>query len=81
MPPSWSYEHDMELGRFLYDHSERSLQSRDCIKEHIYSVEVSSQAVRSSSLPPNLRHKVRGHPTAAGGGGGGGGCHLHRGQG
>lgn len=80
MPPAWSYEHDVELGRFLYDHSERSLQSRDCIKEHVCSVEVSSQAVRSSSVPSNLlRHKVRGHPAAAGGGGGG--CHLHGGQG
>nr|XP_047914919.1 E3 ubiquitin-protein ligase HECTD3-like [Anser cygnoides] len=44
VPPAWSYEHDVELGRFLYDHSERSLQSRDCIKEHVCSVEVSSQA-------------------------------------
>ncbi|XP_028939898.1 E3 ubiquitin-protein ligase HECTD3, partial [Antrostomus carolinensis] len=44
VPPGWSYEHDMELGRFLYDHSERELQRRDCTKEHLRSVEVSSQA-------------------------------------
>ncbi|KAM6080785.1 E3 ubiquitin-protein ligase HECTD3-like [Theristicus caerulescens] len=42
MPPGWSYEHDMELGRFLYDHSERELQRGDCTKEHLSSVEVSS---------------------------------------
>uniref|UniRef100_A0A8C0HHF1 E3 ubiquitin-protein ligase HECTD3 n=1 Tax=Buteo japonicus TaxID=224669 RepID=A0A8C0HHF1_9AVES len=45
VPPGWSYEHDMELGRFLYDHSERELQHGDCTKEHLSSVEVSSQAV------------------------------------
>ncbi|XP_049663412.1 E3 ubiquitin-protein ligase HECTD3-like isoform X3 [Accipiter gentilis] len=44
VPPGWSYEHDMELGRFLYDHSERELQHGDCTKEHLSSVEVSSQA-------------------------------------
>ncbi|XP_059677927.1 E3 ubiquitin-protein ligase HECTD3-like [Gavia stellata] len=44
VPPGWSYEHDMELGRFLYNHSERELQRRDCTKEHLSSVEVSSQA-------------------------------------
>ncbi|XP_050756522.1 E3 ubiquitin-protein ligase HECTD3-like [Gymnogyps californianus] len=43
VPPGWSYECDMELGRFLYDHSERELQRRDCTKEHLSSVEVSSQ--------------------------------------
>ncbi|NWZ99868.1 HECD3 ligase, partial [Nesospiza acunhae] len=44
VPPGWTYEHDMELGRFLYDHSEKKLQSADCIKEHINSIEVSSHA-------------------------------------
>ncbi|XP_064003765.1 E3 ubiquitin-protein ligase HECTD3-like isoform X2 [Pogoniulus pusillus] len=44
VPPGWSYEHDMELGRFLYDHSEKELQHVDCIKEHVSSIEVSSQA-------------------------------------
>ncbi|XP_054689604.1 E3 ubiquitin-protein ligase HECTD3-like [Grus americana] len=44
VPLGWSYEHDMELGRFLYDHSERELQHQDCTKEHISSIEVSSQA-------------------------------------
>uniref|UniRef100_A0A8C3KAX2 E3 ubiquitin-protein ligase HECTD3 n=1 Tax=Calidris pygmaea TaxID=425635 RepID=A0A8C3KAX2_9CHAR len=44
VPLGWSYEHDMELGRFLYDHSERKLQHRDCTKEHLSSIEVSSQA-------------------------------------
>ncbi|XP_065512496.1 E3 ubiquitin-protein ligase HECTD3-like [Caloenas nicobarica] len=43
VPPGWSYEHDMELGRFLYDHSEKKLQCEDCIKDHLISVEVSSQ--------------------------------------
>ncbi|KFZ68012.1 E3 ubiquitin-protein ligase HECTD3, partial [Podiceps cristatus] len=43
VPPGWSYEHDVELGRFLYDHRERQLQCRDCAKEHLSSVEVSSQ--------------------------------------
>ncbi|XP_067997693.1 E3 ubiquitin-protein ligase HECTD3-like isoform X2 [Melanerpes formicivorus] len=43
VPPGWSYEHDMELGRFLYDHSEQKLQYVDCIKEHVSSIEVSSQ--------------------------------------
>lgn len=51
VPPGWSYECDMELGRFLYDHSERELQHRDCTKEHLSSVEVSSQAVRSRTPP------------------------------
>ncbi|XP_017598939.1 PREDICTED: E3 ubiquitin-protein ligase HECTD3, partial [Corvus brachyrhynchos] len=43
LPPGWSYERDMELGRFLYDHSEKKLQHADCTKEHINSIEVSSQ--------------------------------------
>ncbi|XP_074764240.1 E3 ubiquitin-protein ligase HECTD3-like isoform X3 [Athene noctua] len=43
VPPGWSYERDMELGRFLYDHSERELQGVDCTKEHLSSIEVSSQ--------------------------------------
>ncbi|XP_056212243.1 E3 ubiquitin-protein ligase HECTD3-like isoform X1 [Falco biarmicus] len=43
VPPGWSYEHDVELGRFLYDHSEKKLQCVDCIKEHVSSIEVSSQ--------------------------------------
>ncbi|XP_074893691.1 E3 ubiquitin-protein ligase HECTD3-like isoform X1 [Buteo buteo] len=49
VPPGWSYEHDMELGRFLYDHSERELQHGDCTKEHLSSVEVSSQAEDGSA--------------------------------
>lgn len=49
VPPGWTYEHDMELGRFLYDHSEKKLQSADCTKEHINSIEVSSHAVRSGA--------------------------------
>ncbi|KAM6261805.1 E3 ubiquitin-protein ligase HECTD3-like isoform 2-T2 [Porphyrio hochstetteri] len=44
VPPGWSYDHDVELARFLYDHSERELPHGDCIKEHLSSVEVSSQA-------------------------------------
>uniref|UniRef100_A0A8C0V5T7 HECT domain E3 ubiquitin protein ligase 3 n=1 Tax=Cyanistes caeruleus TaxID=156563 RepID=A0A8C0V5T7_CYACU len=43
VPPGWTYEHDMELGHFLYDHSEKKLQCVDCTKEHINSIEVSSQ--------------------------------------
>ncbi|NWU54672.1 HECD3 ligase, partial [Dromas ardeola] len=43
VPPGWSYNHDIELGRFLYDHSERELQCGDCTKEHLSSIEVSSQ--------------------------------------
>ncbi|XP_030310729.1 E3 ubiquitin-protein ligase HECTD3 isoform X1 [Calypte anna] len=43
LPQGWSYECDMELGRFLYDHNERQLQYGDCNKEHLSSVEVSSQ--------------------------------------
>ncbi|XP_053929593.1 E3 ubiquitin-protein ligase HECTD3 [Cuculus canorus] len=43
IPPGWSYERDMELGRFLYDHSEEELQCGDCIKEHVSSIEVSSE--------------------------------------
>lgn len=55
VPPGWSYEHDMELGRFLYDHSERELQHGDCTKEHLSSVEVSSQAVCSGApLQPKI---------------------------
>ncbi|XP_074953892.1 E3 ubiquitin-protein ligase HECTD3-like [Phalacrocorax aristotelis] len=42
-PLGWSYEHDVELARFLYDHSERQLQHGDCTKEHLRSIEVSSQ--------------------------------------
>ncbi|XP_063200951.1 E3 ubiquitin-protein ligase HECTD3-like isoform X2 [Chroicocephalus ridibundus] len=43
VPPGWSYDHDMELGRFLYDHKKRELQREDCTKEHLSSIEVSSQ--------------------------------------
>ncbi|KAL2301823.1 hypothetical protein Nmel_011222 [Mimus melanotis] len=43
VPPGWTYEHDMELGCFLYDHNEKRLQHVDCTKEHINSIEVSSQ--------------------------------------
>lgn len=49
----------MELGHFLYDHSEKKLQSVDCTKEHINSIEVSSQLVRSGApLQPkiSIRH-------------------------
>ncbi|XP_064311300.1 E3 ubiquitin-protein ligase HECTD3 isoform X2 [Phalacrocorax carbo] len=42
-PLGWSYEHDVELARFLYDHSEKRLQHGDCAKEHLRSIEVSSQ--------------------------------------
>lgn len=58
VPLGWSYEHDMELGRFLYDHSERELQHQDCTKEHISSIEVSSQAVRNGA-PPQPKISVR----------------------
>ncbi|NXX20726.1 HECD3 ligase, partial [Podargus strigoides] len=44
VPLGWSYECDMELGRFLYDHSEKELQRGDCTKENLSSIEVSSQA-------------------------------------
>ncbi|NXP43476.1 HECD3 ligase, partial [Heliornis fulica] len=44
VPQGWSYEHDVELARFLYDHSEGVLQHGDCTKEHLSGVEVSSQA-------------------------------------
>lgn len=55
VPPGWTYEHDMELGRFLYDHSEKKLQCVDCTKEHINSIEVSSQMVRSGApLQPKI---------------------------
>ncbi|XP_065529557.1 E3 ubiquitin-protein ligase HECTD3-like [Lathamus discolor] len=43
VPPGWSYEHDMELGRFLYDHSEKELQRGDCMTGHVSKIEVSSQ--------------------------------------
>lgn len=59
MPPGWTYEHDMELGRFLYDHSEKKLQCVDCTKEHINSIEVSSHTVCSGApLQPkiSIRH-------------------------
>ncbi|NWS55788.1 HECD3 ligase, partial [Chunga burmeisteri] len=58
VPPGWSYEHDMELGRFLYDHSERELQNRDCTKEHLSSIEVSSQLedFRATYLTDNQTH-------------------------
>ncbi|KAM9619325.1 E3 ubiquitin-protein ligase HECTD3-like isoform 4-T4 [Morphnus guianensis] len=49
VPPGWSYEHDMELGRFLYDHRERERQCGDCTKEHLSSVEVSSQTEDGSA--------------------------------
>lgn len=58
VPPGWSYEHDMELGRFLYDHSERKLLCEDCIKDHLISIEVSSQVV-SSGDPPWLKISMR----------------------
>lgn len=54
VPPGWSYEHDMELGRFLY-YSEEELQHRDCIKEHLSSVEVSSETVRIAGLLHGLK--------------------------
>lgn len=55
LPPGWSYERDMELGRFLYDHSEKRLQHADCTKEHINSIEVSSQTVCGGApLQPNI---------------------------
>ncbi|XP_068809049.1 E3 ubiquitin-protein ligase HECTD3 isoform X1 [Struthio camelus] len=44
LPPAWRYECDVELVRFLYDHSERELERLDCIKEHVNSLVVSSQA-------------------------------------
>uniref|UniRef100_A0A8U8CD10 Uncharacterized protein n=1 Tax=Geospiza parvula TaxID=87175 RepID=A0A8U8CD10_GEOPR len=58
VPPGWTYEHDMELGRFLYDHSEKKLQSVDCIKEHINSIEVSSHAedCAAAHLTDNLTY-------------------------
>ncbi|XP_061307370.1 E3 ubiquitin-protein ligase HECTD3-like [Pezoporus flaviventris] len=43
VPLGWSYEHDMELGRFLYDHSEKELQHGDCMMEYVSNIEVSSQ--------------------------------------
>ncbi|XP_062478952.1 E3 ubiquitin-protein ligase HECTD3-like [Pezoporus occidentalis] len=43
VPLGWSYEHDMELGRFLYDHSEKELQHGDCMTEYVSNIEVSSQ--------------------------------------
>ncbi|XP_030350371.1 E3 ubiquitin-protein ligase HECTD3-like isoform X2 [Strigops habroptila] len=43
VPPGWSYEHDMELVRFLYDHNEKEMQRGDCMMEHISNIEVSSQ--------------------------------------
>lgn len=54
VPPGWSYEHDMELGRFLY-YSEEELQRRDCIKEHLSSVEVSSETVCIAGLLHGLK--------------------------
>ncbi|NWS71873.1 HECD3 ligase, partial [Crotophaga sulcirostris] len=58
VPPGWSYEHDMELGRFLYDHSEKELQCGDCIKEHLSSIEVSSELedCRVAHLTDNQPH-------------------------
>uniref|UniRef100_A0A8C5TV97 HECT domain E3 ubiquitin protein ligase 3 n=1 Tax=Malurus cyaneus samueli TaxID=2593467 RepID=A0A8C5TV97_9PASS len=58
VPPGWSYERDMELGRFLYDHSEKELQRADCTKEHINSIEVSSQAedCAAAHLTDNLTY-------------------------
>lgn len=46
MPPNWSYEQDMELGRFLYDVTERDEHCKDCVKDHLNGIEVSSQLVR-----------------------------------
>ncbi|POI25210.1 hypothetical protein CIB84_011040 [Bambusicola thoracicus] len=43
MPPNWSYEQDMELGRFLYDVTERDQHCKDCVKDHLNGIEVSSQ--------------------------------------
>ncbi|XP_062437000.1 E3 ubiquitin-protein ligase HECTD3-like isoform X1 [Rhea pennata] len=50
LPPSWSYECDTELARFLYDRRERELERLDCIKEHINSLEVSSEVFNASHL-------------------------------
>uniref|UniRef100_A0A8C9EIS6 E3 ubiquitin-protein ligase HECTD3 n=1 Tax=Pavo cristatus TaxID=9049 RepID=A0A8C9EIS6_PAVCR len=43
MPPNWSYEQDMELGRFLYDITETEQHCKDCVKDHLNGIEVSSQ--------------------------------------
>ncbi|XP_072199056.1 E3 ubiquitin-protein ligase HECTD3-like isoform X2 [Excalfactoria chinensis] len=43
VPPNWSYEKDMELGHFLYDFTNRDQHCKDCVKEHLNSIEVSSQ--------------------------------------
>ncbi|KAM9008228.1 E3 ubiquitin-protein ligase HECTD3-like [Ara ararauna] len=58
VPPGWSYEHDMELGRFLYDRNEKQLQCGDCMKEHVSNVEVSSQVgdCGADSLMNNQAH-------------------------
>lgn len=57
----------MELGRFLYDHSEKELQHVDCIKEHVSSIEVSSQAVGSGALlQPQISVRHMSVATAAG---------------
>ncbi|NXM79715.1 HECD3 ligase, partial [Oenanthe oenanthe] len=58
VPPGWTYEHDMELGRFLYDHSEKRLQRVDCTKEHINSIEVSSHTEEcvAAHLTDNLTY-------------------------
>lgn len=52
----------MELGRFLYKYSERELQRKDCIKEHLNDIEVSSQVVRSGAPPqPKMQHETHAH--------------------
>ncbi|KAM6305361.1 E3 ubiquitin-protein ligase HECTD3-like [Aegotheles albertisi] len=58
VPPGWSYECDMELGRFLYDHNEGQLQQRDSNKEHLSSIEVSSQTEdgKAAHLTDNLTY-------------------------
>ncbi|OXB78915.1 UNVERIFIED_CONTAM: hypothetical protein H355_013795 [Colinus virginianus] len=43
MPPHWGYEQDMELGRFLYDITGRDQHFKDCMKDHLNGIEVSSQ--------------------------------------
>ncbi|XP_010155129.1 PREDICTED: E3 ubiquitin-protein ligase HECTD3-like, partial [Eurypyga helias] len=41
VPPGWSYDHDMELARFLYDYSMKD--RGNCTKDYIRGVEVSSE--------------------------------------
>ncbi|XP_061200934.1 E3 ubiquitin-protein ligase HECTD3-like [Neopsephotus bourkii] len=53
VPSGWTYEHDMELGRFLYDHSEKELQRGDCMTEYVSNIEVSSQVEWGASILMN----------------------------